>query len=466
LTGWAKIGANPRRLFTDSKTVEDGAGQKSRIEVLRAVDYNMAKLTMKISRLFQVLFCFTLVLTIAAGCRSVHPGKISVNVRDLGAKGDGTTKDTVVFQAALDLCATNGGGTVSVPAGAYLIGSIVVGPNTTLQLQSGAKLSGSPDIADYPLVTVRWEGEFRQGHRALISSENAHNVTITGPGAITGPPLSLSQLRNPRGPVLIELANGTNVTLNGFSTQYQRLWSIHLLFCRNVTVRDLVIRTPALSNGDGIDVDSCSTVTIKHCDINTGDDAISLKSGRGLAAMQLGRPTQNVLIRNCTLASSLDAGLGIGTEMSGGIRDVRLENCTLSGHQNGIFIKSRDGRGGFMENITGENLTISNSPTLVGIDLVTKGIQATDPVPGDVEKWALVKNISFNHVAVNNVQALVVGTSVSTNRPIDGLTLADITGNCGRGITLANVVNAKFEGINVTGFSGALFTTNNVQLVP
>jgi polygalacturonase len=419
---------------------------------------------MKTTRLLQTLFCLTFVLAIAAGCRSVHPGKMSINVRDLGAKGDGTTKDTAAFQAALDSCATHGGGIVTVPAGVYLIGSVVVGPNTTLQLASGAKLEASPDIADYPLINVRWEGEFRQGHRALISSEKADNVTITGPGAIIGPPTNLSALRNPRGPVLIELANGTNVTLNGFSTQYQRLWSIHLLLCQNLIARDLVIRTAAFANGDGIDVDSCSGVTIEHCDINTGDDAISLKSGRGLAAVNLGRPTQNVLIKDCKLVSSLYAGLGIGTEMSGGVRDVRLENCLISGHQNGIFIKSRDGRGGFMENITFDNLTVSNSPTLVGIDLTTKGIQATDPVPGDVEKWALVKNIRFNRVKVDNVQALVVGKNVPPERPIDGFALTDITGTCGKGITLSNILNAKFDGINVTGFSGALFTTNNVQM--
>ena len=419
---------------------------------------------MNTNRLFQTFFCFTLVLTIAAGCCSVHPGKMSVNVRDLGAKGDGVATDTAAFQAALDSCATHGGGIVTVPAGTYLIGSVVVGPNTTLQLASGAKLTASPDIADYPLINVRWEGEFRQGHRALISSEKANNVTITGPGVIIGPPTSLSALRNPRGPVLIELANGTNVTLNGFSTQYQRLWSIHLLLCQNLIARDLVIRTAAFANGDGIDVDSCSGVTIEHCDINTGDDAISLKSGRGLAAMHLGRPTQNVLIKDCKLVSSLYAGLGIGTEMSGGVRDVRLENCLISGHQNGIFIKSRDGRGGFMENIIFDNLTVSNSPTLVGIDLTTKGIQATDPVPGDIEKWALVKNIRFNRVKVDNVQALVVGKNVPPERPIDGFALTDITGTCGKGITLSNILNAKFDGINVTGFSGALFTTNNVQM--
>ena len=250
-------------------------------------------------------------------------------------------KDTAAFQAALDLCATHGGGNVTVPAGAYLIGSMVVGAEHDLQLERGVNLIGSPDIADYPLENVRWEGEFRQGHRALISSDNANNVSIAGPGEISGPPFSLSQLRNPRGPVLIELANGTNVTLTGFSTHYQRLWSIHLLFCKNITARDLVIRSPNISNGDGIDVDSCSGVTIENCDINTGDDAISLKSGRGLAAMRLNRPTQNVLIKNCTLVSSIDAGLGLGTEMSGGIRDVRLEKCLISGHQNGIFIKSR-----------------------------------------------------------------------------------------------------------------------------
>jgi polygalacturonase len=410
---------------------------------------------------------------ITIGCRSpqlimaMKPTTATTfhNVLDFGAKGDGITKDTAAFQAALDLCATNGGGTVTVPPGVYLIGSIIIGPNTTLRLEGRANLIGSRDIGDYPLIRARFEGEFGQGHRALIYSPNADNVTITGGGSIFGPPLNVSRLRNPRGPVLIELANGTNVMLNGFSTEYEQLWSIHLLFCQNVTARNLVIRT-INTNGDGIDVDSCSDVTIEGCDINTGDDAISLKSGRGMAAMLLGRPTQNVLIRNCMLASSLDAGLGLGTEMSGGIRNVRLENCLICGHQNGIFIKSRDGRGGYMENITGENLTINNSPTFVGIDLVTKGIQASDPVPGDVEKWALVKNISFSHIRVNNVQALVLGTAVSTNRPIDGLMFTDITGNCSSGITLANVLNAKFDGINVTGFKGELFKTNNVQLEP
>ena len=252
---------------------------------------------------------------------------LSFNVRDSGATGDGRTKDTATLQKALDACVAAGGGTVVVPAGVYLTGSIVLGPNTTLRLEPQANLVGSPDVEDYPLVRVRWEGEYVSGHRALLAAEKADHLTIQGRGAIFGPPLSLSRPRNPRGPAVIELAESDHVLLEGFSTQYQQLWSIHLLLCRGLTVRNLVVRSINY-NGDGIDVDSCQDVLIDRCDINTGDDAIALKSGRGLEAARLGRPTENVVIRDCTLVSSIFAGIGFGTEMSGGIRHVRLERNT------------------------------------------------------------------------------------------------------------------------------------------
>lgn len=382
------------------------------------------------------------------------------NIADFGAKGDGVTKDTAAIQKAVDACAQNGGGTVLIPAGIYLTGSIVLHANTTLQLASRADLLGSPDIADYPLENIRWEGEFTEGHRALISASNAANVTITG-GAIFGPPLTVSKLRNPRGPALIELTGCTNALLEKFTTQYQQLWSIHLLFCKDLTARNLTIRTVNF-NGDGMDVDSCDGVLIDHCDINTGDDAISLKSGRGLAAQNLLRPTQNVVIRNCRLESSIYAALGLGSEMSGGIRDVTIQNCILSGRQNAILIKSRDGRGGYMENISGENLIVLKSPTFIGIDLLKKGIQATDPVSGDVDKWARVHNLTFKNVSVQDVAELVDGNNVPPSRPIDGFTLTDISGTCARAISIANMTNVVFSKIHVTGFDGPLVTAQNV----
>lgn len=405
------------------------------------------------------LIALVTVLNFAAAVLAAD--KVPLNVRDFGAKGDGVTKDTVALQKALDTCAENVGGTVLVPEGVYLTGSLILHANTTLQLATRANLLGSPDIADYPVVNVRWEGEFREGHRALLSAANAANVTITG-GAIFGPPLPLGKLRSPRGPVLIELTGCTNAVLENFTTQYQQLWSIHLLFCKDLTARNLTIRT-VNANGDGLDVDSCDGVTIERCDINTGDDAIALKSGRGLAAQQLARPTQNVVIRDCRLQSSIYAALGLGTEMSGGIRNVKIQNCVISGRQNAIFIKSRDGRGGFMENISGENITVLKSPTFIGIDLEKKGIQATDPVPGDVEKWPRVQNISFKNVRVQEVAELVAGKNIPAARPLDGFTLTDISGTCARAISLANMTNVKLSGIRVTGFAGPLITTENVK---
>jgi hypothetical protein len=357
----------------------------------------------------------------AAPAAAPRPGG-TFNVRDFGAQGDGQTKDTAALQKALDACTAAGGGTVVVPPGIYLTGSIVLGAKTSLKLDARASLLGSPNLADYPLVRVRWEGEFAEGHQALISAGNVDQIAILGPGFIFGPPLTVSANRNPRGPVLIELTEARDVVLDGFTTQYQRLWSIHLLFCRNLVARNLTIRSTSY-NGDGIDVDSCQDVLIERCNINTGDDAISLKSGRGLAALRLGRPTENVVIRDCTLASSIFAGIGFGSEMSGGIRAVRLENCTIAGRQNGILFKSREGRGGFFEDISGVNLTVQDSPTFLAIDLLKKGIQASDPVPGAVEQWARVNRIQFHHVRVKDVAALILAQNIPAGRPMDGLSL-------------------------------------------
>jgi len=408
-------------------------------------------------------FAFALLFVVAQfGCVSPSAHKARFDVRAFGATGDGTNKDTVAFQNALDACKAAGGGTVVVAGGTYLIGSIVMGGNTTLQLDTNANLTGSTDVADYPLVRIRWEGEFAQGHRALISAENAGNITITGSGTITGAASGLSNLRNPRGAPLLEFSECTNVTLENFSTHYQRLWSIHPLLCRKFTARNLTIRS-SLANGDGIDVDSCSGVLIEHCDINAGDDAISLKSGRGAAAIALARPTENVVIRDCTLVSSSFGALGIGTELSGGIRNVRLENCILSGHQNSIFLKSRDGRAGYIENLTGKNLFVHNSPTFIAINLLNKGIQASDPVTNNVEKWTRLTNIRFNHIQVTNITDLVLAQNIPSAQPVDGLTLNDISGTCGRAFRLANMTNVVLTGINVTGYRGEFITQTNVQ---
>jgi polygalacturonase len=393
------------------------------------------------------------------------------NVRTFGAVGDNKTKDTAAFQKALDACAAAGGGIVDVPAGNYLIGSIELHSNTTLKLEKDVFLVESSDVNDFPIIAGRFEGANTQVHRGLIYANKANHIAIVGPGGFSAAS-ALGPIRNPRAPVGIETVNCDDVTFDGFSYQYDApvrtdIWCIHPMFCTNLVVKNLYVRSTG-TNGDGLDVDSCSKVTVQNCDISAGDDAISLKSGRGMEAVREGKPTEDVIIKDCKLASVHFAALGIGTEISGGVRNVLISNCTISGVQNAIFIKSRDGRAGFMENITGENLTVEASPTFIGIDLMSKGIQAAEPVPGDVEKWTKVSNLTFKNIKVNNVRTLVetqhsnAGEGVSPARPIDGFTLTNITGTCQRGITLTNVLNCNFSDIKVTGYTGPLFTLTNV----
>jgi polygalacturonase len=403
--------------------------------------------------------------------RALHFGGKDYNVRDYGAVGDNKTKDTAAFQKALDACAAAGGGNVVVPAGNYLIGSIELHSNTTLILEKDVFVIESSDINDFPIIAGRFEGANTQVHRGLIYADHADNIGILGPGGFSAAS-ALGPLRNPRAPVGIETVHCDNVTLENFSYQYDApvrtdIWCIHPMFCTNVLVKNIYVRSTG-TNGDGLDVDSCANVTVQNCDISAGDDAISLKSGRGLEAVREGKPTEDVIIKDSKLASVHFAAIGIGTEISGGVRNVNISNCTISGVQNAIFIKSRDGRAGFMENITGENLTVEASPTFIGIDLMSKGIQAAEPVPGDVEKWTKVSNLTFKNIQVNNVRTLVetqhsnAGEGVPAERPIEGFTLTNITGTCQRGITLTNVQNANFSDIKVTGYTGPLFTLNNV----
>lgn len=391
-------------------------------------------------------------------------------ITDFGAVGDGATVNTAAIQKALNTCSAAGGGEVVIPAGNFVTGSILLGPRTTLRLEKDSILTGSPNKQDYPIVNVRWEGEWRPGHRSLIAMDHVDNVGIVGEGKIVGPPIALAGLRpysrgsNPsgeaRGPSMIEPIECKNVRLEGFSLQYQRMWNIHLTYCQDVIVRNLTIRSTA-TNGDGIDVDSCKNVLIEGCDIETGDDAIALKSGRGMEAVRIGRPTEDVIIRNCTLSCPSYACIGIGTEMSGGVRNIRIENCKFVRAVNAIFIKSRDGRGGFIENITADGWDVGPGiQHAIHFDLQTKGIVAYETVMG-LEGIPRVRNLSFNNIKMAGQRLLWV-TSISPDKPVENLTVSNVMGTCRNAINVANIKNLILKSINVTGFEGDFIRTNNV----
>jgi hypothetical protein len=388
--------------------------------------------------------------------------KNSYDIRKFGAVGDAKSKDTAAFQKALEQCADAGGGEVVVPAGDYLIGSIELKSNTTLRLEKGANLLGSPDLEDYPIIKARWEGHWIDAHRALVSAKGAKNIAIVGPGKIACNE-ALGGRQMPRRPCALEPIDCIGVRLEDFSVQHKLMWAVHPTRCENLLAKNLVIRT-AGTNGDGIDIDSCKHVRIEYCDIESGDDCIAVKSGRGMEGFREAKPAEDVLISNCKLTGTMYACIGIGSESSGGIRNVRIENCKLlSSAKFAIHIKSRDDRGAFIEDLLFKNLVVGDAKGgLIRIDLMGTGIRDQEPVPGD-EGIPLSKNFHFADIKVDKCGTLVDARGISKIKPLDGLVIENVTGTCRKGMLLANVKDVKLKNIRVDGFSGPLLTTENVS---
>jgi polygalacturonase len=387
---------------------------------------------------------------------------VKLNVRDFGAVGDGKTKDTVAIQETLDRCSVLGGGEVLVPPGDYLTGAIVLRSNTLLRLDAQASLLGSPDMADYPITQVRWEGKWVRGYIGFISAMDADDIGIIGTGKIVGSPAITTRVdptTHLRHPALLEFVNCKNVNVQDCYTSQSSMWSIHPTYCENVTFKNVMVK----SGADGIDVDSCKYVVIDGCTFETTDDCISLKSGRGEEGYSIHRPTEDVHISNCTFTDLHWACIGIGSETSGGIRNVHVEHCKCLGARTfAIYIKSRPGRGAFIEDIWMNDLEVSGAKLgFLRFNFLNSGKQDEDPVPGD-EGIPTVRNFHFSNIRVTDVPTLVEGTGIEPHKPLDGFSLTNVTGTCGKGIYLANIKHAELRNIKVTGYSGPLLNTYNV----
>lgn len=399
---------------------------------------------------------FIVALVLAYTAASAR-GEQSFNVKSFGAVGDGIVKDTGAFQKALDTCAISGGGEVIVPAGKFLIGSVQVGTRTILRLEKDSVITGSPDLADYPMMDVRWEGRWQSGHRALIYFGSVDHVGIVGPGLIEGNP-AVAASQNPRGAVVLEPIHCNDVRWEGFTVTQGGNWATHPTYCADVQIRNLTIR----GGRDGIDVDSCKRVRIEDCNIDSGDDCISLKSGRGADGARVGRPTEDVLITGCTMRGRSFACIGIGSEISAGVRRVRIEHCKLTSRTFGLYLKSRIGRSGMSEEIIGDDLDILGGGFLK-INLVGAGNTNTydDPVEGDLGIPGS-RDLRFSNVRLNNATKLVDATEIPDEKPLQGLTLTNITGTASKGMTLRNITNASLSQINVTGVTDALLAIDKV----
>ncbi len=402
--------------------------------------------------------------TNAASSKTSKSAKPAVRLdpRDFGAKGDGVTKDTHALQLALDRCAVFGGGEVVVAGATYLTGALRIGSNTTLRIEDGATLQGSPDLADYPVTQVRWEGRFVPGHIGLISAHGARNVAITGKGSIVATDEIKGRVQKDTGlrhPALLEFVDVQGLLVADLKTQQNDMWSIHPVFCDDVVFRNLVVNGRA----DGVDVDSCRRVIIDRCDFDTVDDCISLKSGRGLEGNLLARPTEDVVITDCVFRDHRWACIGIGSETSAGVRRVRVERCKcLTAYTFAIYIKSRPGRGAFIEDIVMRDLEVTGTGGgFLRLNLLDSGKQDQFPVPG-LEGIPTVRNFTFERIKVTDVPVLVEAVNIHPDKPLDGFTLKDITGAAGKGMSLANIRNVVLKGIDVKVAEGPLLAVDNV----
>ena len=302
------------------------------------------------------------------------------------------TKETEVFQRAIDAAAAAGGGRVTVPAGEHLVGALHLRSNVELHLEDKATLVFSDDVADYlPAVRTSWEGVECWNLSPLIYACGATNVAITGRGRLTARhgfwknwkgvrapaaqkaweklvfawgendvPVESRRLSDEPGaafrPHFIQFNRCRDVRLEGFSMRGSPFWTIHLFLCDRAKVRDLDVDAFdadgfAMNNTDGIDIESSRNVLVEGCSFCQNDDGIVLKSGRNRDGRRLGVPTENVTIRDCVVRKGHGL-LVIGSEASGGVRNVLMENCRIDGTAHRLFyVKTARPRGGFIENV-------------------------------------------------------------------------------------------------------------------
>ena len=402
--------------------------------------------------------------------------KDTISILKYGAKPDGITLNTKSINDAISACNKSGGGVVLIPRGLWLTGPIELKSNVNLHLQRDAFLNFTSDFTQYKLIETNWEGLRAVRNQSPISATNATNIAITGFGIIDGSgdawrmvkrdKLSDSQWKKlqERGGVLsddkkiwypsassfegskiknsfaltpgktvadyenikdflrpnmVVLARCKNILLEGVTFQNSAAWNLHPLMSEHITIRGVMVKNPWYGqNGDGLDLESCKNVVVENSVFDVGDDGICIKSGRDVQGRERGMPTENVLIRNSTVYHA-HGGFVIGSEMSGGARNIIVENCSFIGTDIGLRFKTTRGRGGVVENIFIRNINMKDIPgEAILFDMY---YEAKDPIvlagerrePPKVEikpvtaETPVFQNIYIKNVAVDGAEKAI-----------------------------------------------------------
>ena len=388
------------------------------------------------------------------------------------------------INAAIDAVAEAGGGRVLVPEGEWASkGPIRLKSGVELHLEKDAKIVFSDDPADYlPAVDTTWEGIFCRNYSPLVYAYGCTNVSITGGGTFapkmgtwkkwfarpqshrdatawlyyamsTNMPVSARDVTKLDGanmrPYLMQFNKCANVLLDGFKIRSSPMWCVHLLETDDVQVRNLDIYAHG-HNNDGIDIEYCRNVLVENCRFDQGDDAVVIKAGRNQDAWRLGKCTENVEIRNCEIVDG-HVLLGIGSEMSGGVRNVWMHDCKMTGSALNVFyMKTNERRGGFIENIKMENCTVEakgrhRPKSVVGIE--TGVLYQWAALPTFEVKPTRIRNIVAENVHVNHADHLVF-IDGDARSPVEGVTMRNVTCDriYGEKTVIRNAVGVSLDG--------------------
>src|SRR5690554_628866 len=454
-----------------------------------------------------------------------------VNLLDYGGNPDGITLNTSAFADAMQDLSKKGGGTLIVPKGIWFTGPIVFESNINMYLEKGALILFSPDKDLYPLVETIFEGLETRRCQSPISGRNLENIAITGEGSINGSgeawrPLKkekvteshwksvvssggvvrgdnywfpsegslkgheMSDMNVPRKemseemwleikdflrPVMVSFIECKNLYLQGVLFENSPAWNIHPLMCENVILDGVFIRNPGYSqNGDGLDLESCVNSIIVNSLFDVGDDGICIKSGKDEEGRLRGRPTENVIVENCKVFQG-HGGFVVGSEMSGGVKNISVKNCQFLGTDVGLRFKSNRGRGGVVENIFISDIYMFNIATESFLfDLFYGGKSASEALAdGDTtptgeprlpvtEKTPVFRNIFVKNLVSRNARrAMLFNGLPEMNIENINLENAFITARFGAEFSESKAIHLK--NVTVIPDEGPAYRFNNVK---
>lgn len=461
--------------------------------------------------------------------RPVFPGR-AVDLRDFGGNPDGVALNTAAFDKAMAALAEKGGGTLTVPAGVWFTGPIVFRANVNMHLETGALILFSSDFDLYPLVGISFEGLDTRRCQSPISGRGLTNVAITGEGSINGSGqdwrpvkrdkvterqwkqiiarggvmrgddywfpsagsrkgFEISDMNVPLGlateeqwlevkdflrPVMVSFEGCRNVLLEGVLFENSPAWNIHPLMCENVIVDNISVRNPGFSqNGDGLDIESCRNVIVVNSSFDVGDDAICIKSGKDEDGRRRAMPTENVLIDNCKVFQG-HGGFVVGSEMSSGARNISVSNCQFMGTDVGLRFKSTRGRGGVVENIFIDNVTMFDIATeALLFDLYYNGKSAVETmeegaaesvkrIPEVDETTPAFRNIYVDNLICRNARRAMYFNGLPEMN-IENINVSNVWITSKVGAQLTESKDICFRNINIVPAKGPALILHNIS---